>query len=307
MRYEPMLASMGAQDDLKRTDWLYEPKLDGTRAIMTLKDDHLTFVNRNGNELTQRFPEMVQMRKHIRAKSCVFDGEIVVYDADGRPDFNALAQRDSVDDPGLIEERAKQLPATYVVFDVLELEGESLIDKPLSERRDILADLIRNAHHIEQVFWTEHGTVLWKEAKRRKLEGVMAKAASSRYQPGQRSSEWRKIKLTSTIDAIIVGYTSEKRVVSSLVLSAYHNDELICLGRVGTGFTEAFLTDLAPKLKKLATKTPIVTYKSSLDIAWVKPQLVCEVKYLELTKDHALRAPSFLRLRTDKAPKDCVL
>ncbi len=307
MRYRPMLASMGTHDDLAHADWLYEPKLDGTRAIMTLKDDHLTFVNRNGTELTHRFPEMAQMRKHIRAKQCVLDGELVVYDADGRPDFAALAKRDSVDDPALIEERAKRLPATYVVFDVLELEGESLIGKPLSERKDILADLIRNAHHIEQVFWTEHGTLLWKEAKRRMLEGVVAKRAASRYQPGERSNEWRKIKRTSTIDAIIVGYTHEKRAVSSLVLGAYHAGELICLGRVGTGFSESFLSELAPKLKKLAAKIPPVAYKTTLEVSWVKPTLVCEVKYLELTKDHALRAPSFLRLRTDKAPKDCVL
>ncbi|MEK7184165.1 MAG: non-homologous end-joining DNA ligase [Patescibacteria group bacterium] len=317
MQYEPMLASIGEQADLKKKGWLFEPKLDGTRAIMYLKDDQLTFINRNGRNLTHRYPEFLHVRKHIRAKQCVLDGEIVVYDAEGRPDFVSLAKRDHVDDEGLIEERMKTLPATYVVFDVLEKDGEVLIDRPLTERKEILADTIRNAHHIEQIFWSEHGQPLWKEVKRRKLEGVMAKDAASHYQPGERTDRWRKVKFLKTIDAVILGYTTGKRVISALALGAYHKGELTYLGGVGTGFTDDFLADLLKELSKIKAAKPPVAYNGTKAYTWVKPKVVCEVEYLELTKGASprrvpsagtrLRAPSFIRLRDDKSPKDCVL
>ncbi len=307
MKYFPMLASMGEQDDLKKKGWMFEPKVDGTRALMYLKDDKLTFINRRGHDLAHRYPEFLHVRKHIRAKECVLDGEIVVYDADGRPNFAALAKRDHVDDEGLIEERMKTLPATFVVFDILEKDGESLLELPLSSRKEVLADTIRNAHHIEQIFWSEHGAPLWKEVKRRKLEGVMAKDAASHYQVGERSPSWRKIKFLKTIDAIILGYTSEKRSISALALGVYEKGELRYIGGVGTGFTDAFLADLLKQLTKIkATKAP-VSYDGPKQYAWVKPKLVCEVEYLQLTKDKSLRAPSFIRLRDDKSPKDCVL
>jgi bifunctional non-homologous end joining protein LigD len=237
----------------------------------------------------------------------VLDGEIVVYDQDGRPNFASLAKRDHVDDERLIEERSKSLPATYAVFDILEKDGESLLTLPLTARKEILADTIRNAHHIEQIFWTEHGKSLWQEAKRRNLEGVMAKDASSHYVPGQRLGLWRKIKFLKTIDAIILGYTHEKRSISALALGVYHNGELRYIGGVGTGFTEDFLADLSKQLGKIKTTKAPVPYDGPKDYTWVKPKLVCEVEYLQLTKSKSLRAPSFIRLRDDKLPKDCQL
>lgn len=307
MNYQPMLASIGSQDILKSKDYQFEPKFDGTRAIATVTPDGIRFVNRNGNILNGRYPELEDIRKHIRAKRCVLDGEIVIYNHEGLPDFQLFQQRDRSLKPAVVEELAKRHPATYVVFDVLEDEGESLFDQPIEERQALLGKLIRPGRRIEQMLVTDDGKKLWREITKRSLEGVMAKRVGSSYAPGVRSKEWLKIKNLQRLDGIIVGYLSGKRAISSLAIAAYKADELIYLGNVGTGFTEEFLGDLKPKLDRLARKTAPVVYTGTEQIHWLKPQLVAEIQYLEFTPDGSMRVPSFIRLRDDKKPEECVL
>ncbi len=307
MNCQPMLASIGSQDILKSKDYHFEPKFDGTRAIATVAPDGIRFVNRNGNVLNERYPELNDIRKHIRAKRCVLDGEIVIYNPEGLPDFHLFQQRDRSLRPAVVSELAARHPATYVVFDVLEDEGEALVDRPIEDRQALLGKLIRPGRRIEQMLVTPDGTKLWREITKRGLEGVMAKRVGSRYQPGERSKEWLKIKNLQRLDGIIVGYLSGKRAISSLAIAAYKQGELTYLGNVGTGFTEEFLADLKPKLDRLARKTAPVVYKGNEQFHWVKPQLVAEIQYLEFTPDGSMRVPSFIRLRDDKSPKECVL
>ncbi|VVB74201.1 DNA ligase [Candidatus Tiddalikarchaeum anstoanum] len=304
--YEPMLAQLGVKEDLTKEGFIYEPKLDGTRAVCYFNDKKIKLINRRDRDITYRYPELI-FDKNLSAKSCVLDGELVVFNEKGNPDFHLLQTREQVDKKDLIESRSKTRPATYVVFDIIEKDGKLLVNLPLVERKRILNDTVKDGAYIRKIVYTKEGVKLWKEVTKRKLEGVMAKIETSKYSVGVRADTWIKIKFLKTIDAIIVGYTSEKRVISALVIAAYENDKLRYIGRVGTGFTESFLKSLRTELDKLIIKNPPVTYSGNKNIVWVKPELICEVRYLELSKDKIMRAPAFLRMRTDKKLKECTL
>jgi bifunctional non-homologous end joining protein LigD len=307
MRYPPMLALPAGKEALKKEGYIFEPKLDGTRAVCYLDEKGISLVNRRGNDITGRYPEF-SFAGQVKAASAVLDGEVVVYSPEGNPDFHLLQRREQVARRDISEIRSKELPATYVVFDILEKEGKSLTDLPLKERKRILEETIAEGGHMQKIFYTENGPGLWKEVEKRKLEGVIAKELDSRYYPGARTPAWLKIKYLKTIDCVIVGYTSEKRIISALALAVYSRGKLRYIGRsVGKGFTEGFLKDLHKRLSEIETKDPPVEYLGGKEIHWVKPLIVCEVTYLELTKDIIMRAPVFLRLRDDKKPEECIL
>jgi len=300
-----MLAAMGSKDDLDREGYVFEPKLDGTRALCYVNST-MKFVNRRGHEITERYPEFA-FRDQIKARSCVLDGELIVYDNRGNPSFHLLQKREQ-SKPSIAKFLSIQHPATYVIFDILELEGKELLSKRLEERKKIMHEVLREGHHLQSIAFTRDGRKLWKVVEQRKLEGVMAKRVNSYYEPGKRSDAWLKIKALKTIDCVLLGYTSEIRTISALALGLYFGDELRYVGRVGTGFTEKYLEELRPLLDDiLADKPPVTSYPSEPTITWVKPELIAEVEILELTKDKHLRAPSFRRLRNDKDIKDCVI
>ncbi len=303
--YEPMLAAMGSKNDLEREGYIYEPKLDGTRAICYVGST-MKFVNRRGHELTERYPEF-SFRDQIKARSCVLDGELIVYDNRGNPSFHLLQKREQ-SKTSMAKLLSIQHPATYVVFDILELEGKELLSIRLDERKKIMHAVLRDGHHMQSIAYTKDGKKLWTVVEQRKLEGVMAKRSNSYYEPGKRSDAWLKIKALKTVDCVLLGYTSEIRTISALALGLFFGDELRYVGRVGTGFTEKYLEGLRPILDgMLAEEPPVDSYPNEPVITWVKPELIAEVEILELTRDKHLRAPSFRRLRNDKDVKDCVI
>ena len=303
--YEPMLAAIGSRDDLEREGYIFEPKLDGTRALCYV-DSTMKFVNRRGHELTERYPEF-SFRDQIKARSCVLDGELIVYDNRGNPSFHLLQKREQ-SKTSIAKFLSIQHPATYVVFDILELEGKELFSIRLDERKKIMNAVLREGHHMQSNAFTKDGRKLWTVVEQRKLEGVMAKRANSYYEPGKRSDAWLKIKALKTVDCVLLGYTSEVRAISALALGLYFGNELRYVGRVGTGFTEKYLEELRPVLEVMRTDTPPVASHPKVPvITWVRPDLIAEVEILELTQDKHLRAPSFRRLRNDKAVKDCVV
>jgi bifunctional non-homologous end joining protein LigD len=287
-----MNARIGSTADLDKQGYIYEPKLDGYRALCYVNGDML-FISRNEIDLTQKYPELT-FRDAIQAKSCVLDGEIVAYDKQGKPNFQLLQQGHMV---------------TYVVFDILMFNGKRLTDKPLLERKKILSEVVTRDPHLEIIFFTKDGHGLWNEAKKLGLEGVMAKEEMGRYYPGLRSGTWLKIKLLSTIDCVIIGFaTTGRRLVSSLLLGLYDaQGNLHYVGKVGTGFSEKFLSEFYDYAMMI--KTPYNPTKEVIreKVTWLKPLLACEVKFLEVTKDGALRAPVFLRMRFDKKPEDCTI
>jgi bifunctional non-homologous end joining protein LigD len=309
MKYEPMLAKIGEKSALSSRQYCFEPKLDGTRAVLYAKAKSLEFINRRGRNISYRYPEFKNFHEYIYAESCVLDGEIIVYDENGFPQFNLLQMRDQLEKKAMIEIRSRELPATFVVFDILEKNRKPLFSLPYLKRKKILEQTVRENEHLELCFYTDNGKQLWKQVRKAKLEGVMAKRRGSHYAPGKRTHDWLKIKNLKTIDIVIVGFSHEKRIISALCMALYKEGKLYYIGRVGTGFTEKFLNELCPKLKKVIQKRiPVENPPKNWEkhnIKWLRPVFVAEVRYLELSKDRILRAPAFLRMRYDKPAKDC--
>lgn len=245
-------------------------------------------LSRNNRDITLEFPGL-SFGDHINA-DCTLDGEIVIYDEKGNPSFALMQQR-----------KHHRPPPTYVAFDILELEGRDLRRLPLSERKRLLAEVVEEGGNLQLMPSTENGAALWNVVTTRGLEGVMAKKKESVYVTG-RSRAWLKIKLEKTVDSVIVGYATKTREIASLALGLYDGATLTYIGQVGTGFSESLLEKLSKDLVRASNDVALPT-----NVRPVVPDKVCEVKYLEYTKDGRLRAPVFLRIRDDKSPSECTI
>lgn len=306
IRYEPMLCQKGTNEILKEEDYIFEPKLDGTRCIAYISEENVKLINRRNRDISKRYPFIVKELRKIN-HDCILDGEIVCYNKNNVPDFNLIQKREQIDSDIMIEARAVMIPATYVIFDILEIDGKDLLSIPLIERKKILDEVIRDDKHIQKIFYTTKGEKLWNEIKKRNMEGVIAKKMNSKYYPDERRWYWIKLKNLKTIDVIIVGYISEKRKISSLGMGLYKGDDLFYIGNVGTGFTDFMIERLSKKFEELKVDEPTVINheKAPKEMIWVKPELVGIIEYLEMTKSLELRAPAFKGLRTDKSLKEC--
>lgn len=293
MRYKPMLASLGDESYLRKSEYIFEPKLDGYRALCEKRKGRLRFVSRNGIDISSKYPELQEIKENIK-EDCILDGEIVIYNKKGIPDFNLLQRRE------LEKEGPK---ANYIVFDILEANGKDVTSKKLLQRRVIFEKLVSEKGRLAISVSTRDGKALCEEMKKREMEGVMAKREESKYVQ-KRSKDWIKIKFTKTIECVILGYTSEKRKISSLALGLYDDDRLIYIGKVGTGFSESTIDMLKDTLEDI--KYSPVEHKDK-NIQWVKPEHVAEISYHEMTSSNALRAPSFIGVRKDKKPQECTL
>ena len=306
--YSPMLARPTVRpfDD---PDWVFEVKWDGIRAIAYV-GENLSVRSRNDKELIGSFPELGELKE--LATNAVLDGEIIVFKG-GRPDFQAAAQRNQLTNPTEIEEARTRSPATYVVFDVLEKDGVSLIDRPLKRRLEILGRVLRQGRYVVQsVPVKEHGVDYYEAAVKRDLEGVVAKRLSSTYQPGTRSGDWLKVKRVKSCDCVVFGFTPGEGArfgtFGALLLGLYDEGRPVYVGRVGTGFADADLKGVRSTLDGMRVDDP---WFSDPDVpegsTWVRPRLVAQVGYNEVTRDLRLRAPRFIGFRDDKPPELCSL
>jgi DNA ligase D-like protein (predicted ligase)/DNA ligase D-like protein (predicted 3'-phosphoesterase) len=308
MKYQPMLAEP-AEAPFSGAGWLFEVKWDGVRAIAHV-GKMLSILSRNDNDITRKFPELTELSK--LTSNVVLDGEIIVMKG-GRPDFQEVAKRVQASKQGDIERKASDTPSTYVVFDILEKDGKSLTGRPLSERKVILKESLRDGEHIVvSSYVLGEGEAYYEAAAAKGLEGVVAKRLESPYRPGERSREWLKVKRVKTVDCVVVGYTrgtgNRAGTFGALLLGLYEGDKLTFVGRVGTGFTDKTLRELlaafhpfeTPEQQVEATDIPIGS-------TWLRSGVVAEVGYQNLTEDARLRAPRFIRLRTDKTPRDCTI
>jgi bifunctional non-homologous end joining protein LigD len=297
--YKPMLATLSSE--LPRgDDWLYEVKWDGYRALGYVRAGDARLVSRNGNDLTGRFPVIARaLGRAAKSPDCVLDGEVCALDEQGRPSFSAMQQGR----PGTA--------IVYAAFDLLEVDGEPIVDRPLGERRDRLQRILDTRGKVVQVSGAfEDGEALLAAATERGLEGVMAKRAGSRYAEGRRTRDWLKIKTHGRQEFVICGWTRgqgrRSGRLGALVLGAYRGDELRWVGNCGTGFTDRGIDEVLEKLEPLRRDTspfavvPRMPKVRSADVIWVEPELVCEVAFAEWTHDDHLRAPSFQGLRDDK-------
>jgi DNA ligase D-like protein (predicted ligase)/DNA ligase D-like protein (predicted 3'-phosphoesterase) len=290
-------------------EWIFEIKWDGFRAIAYV-DKELSLRSRNQKELIGNFPELTELKQQEHAM--VLDGEIIILDK-GKVNFQAMLERGKAASETEITIRTKQSPAAYVVFDILEKDGKPLLDLPLTERKKILKDTLKETEHtILADFVEEKGEVYYEAILKQGLEGVIAKKKSSTYEPGVRSSNWLKIKKLLSCDCAIFGYTEgtgvRKKTFGALVLGLFNSkSEPVFVGKVGTGFSEETLKDLSQQLSKLNTMTPPFKADIPEKVIWVEPKLVCEVAYQVVTNDGRLRMPRFLRLRSDKMPSECTI
>jgi bifunctional non-homologous end joining protein LigD len=312
---QPMLAEGGHQpfDDPK---WRFEPKLDGIRALAFLSTDLARLITRRGRDVATQYPELHMIHELVDQVNAVMDGEIVAFDEEGKNSFEALQQRMNLANEREIKRIAKQIPVALVAFDLLWLDGRNLTEQPLEERRELLQAVVEEDERLQLVTFVEgEGRQLVAAARSHGLEGVMAKRHGSKYFSGRRSPDWRKIKLTNTQDCVILGWTpgqgGRAGTFGALLVGAYDDGKLRWIGQVGTGFTDKMLAKVMELLTPLVTKEPPTDdpeLKAIKGATFVRPEIVCEVEYLEITKStKKMRAPSFKGLRTDKAPEDCIL
>jgi bifunctional non-homologous end joining protein LigD len=292
----PMLATLiDAPFDDK--DWVFETKWDGFRLVAKTEKGNCSLYSRNGNDVTARYAAVAEALHTIKRKA-VIDGELVALDAQGRSRFQLLQNA--------LKGKAR---LRYYVFDLLFLDGGDLRGRPLLERKDCLRGilgqnpLIRYSPHREQ-----HGKAEFAKARRAGEEGIIAKRAASLYYSGKRTREWLKIKTGHKQEAVIVGFTEPRgarEYFGSLVLAVYENRKLIYVGHSGGGFSREMLRTLHARMMKLKTdKKPFTGIPHEHQTTWIKPQLVCQVKFTEWTNEGEMRHPIFLGLRTDKPARE---
>jgi len=291
-----MLATLVAEP-FDKPGWVYEEKYDGDRMLAHKDGARVLLLSRNGKDNTVRFAKIAAAIARLRPATLLLDGEVVVFDREGVSRFQLL-QQDSGE-------------AVYVVFDCLFADGKDLRREPLSVRRAALEEVVssrgvlRLSHRL-----AANGLAAYELAKRCGYEGLVAKDLSSRYL-GQRSRSWLKVKVHQEDEFVIVGYTSpegSRQHFGALLLGAYEHGTLHYVGKVGTGFNGETLAALYKQFQPLIRgKTALVDPPRAHDITYIRPQLVAQISYQEMTRDRKLRQPVYLGLRDDKRAKDVTL
>ena len=314
----PMLA-LPVDKPFDNKDWVFEIKWDGVRSILFLNKSKkiLEIQARSGMTITHRYPEITAIAQSLVQceNSVVLDGEIVILNAEGVPDFQRHQKRMNVDSKKDIESLSRSSPSTYFVFDILHLDGRNLKQLEFLERRAILSNVLKKRSPRMRIsdYIEEWGKAVFDNAVNMKLEGVVAKQKHSKYLEGVRSPLWLKIKGTVTQDCVVIGYTpgegNRDGYFGSLILAAYKDRKLQFIGHSGSGFTSEQIQEIFKKVERLKiARCPIdyVPYVNREPV-WVKPKMVVEVKFNGWTQDGNMRAPIFVRLREDKMPEECII
>jgi len=310
---QPMLATL-ANKSFDSPDWIFELKMDGVRALVVKEGEKFEMHTRNSHPLAERFPALAAALRELPADSVVLDGEIVALDDEGHSHFELIQPRIHLSRARDIAEADRRIPVYFYAFDVLYLNGFELMRFPLEERKAVLRKLIpdskgwvRYNDHIEA-----RGLDFFEVVSKRKLEGIVAKHRKSPYQQ-TRSRYWLKIKTQHTDHFVVAGFTppeGSRKYFGALVLGLYDKDgDLIHVGRAGGGFDDSTLKQVWQQLKPLVISKPAFK-EIPAEIrksTWVRPKLVCEVRFNEWTSAHQLRAPVFQGFRDDVDARDCKL
>jgi bifunctional non-homologous end joining protein LigD len=312
----PMLAIAGRLPRPDQDDrWAYELKWDGVRILAHVGPERIRLVGRSGIDATIAYPELAGLAGALGGRTAVLDGEVAVIGPDGSSDFQALAPRMHVRSATRAYELSVRVPVTYVVFDVLAVDGHSTTALPYSQRREVLEGLLPSGPHWQvSPSFQGGGRDVLEASSRLGVEGIVAKRLDSPYRPGQRSPEWIKIKNLNTQEVVIGGYTvgdgRREGTFGSLLLGLPVPDGLTYVGAVGTGFDDAALGELSGQLRRL--RRPDSPFVGGVDprharaARWVEPQLVGEVAYGQWTADNRMRHPVWRGLRPDKIPAEVV-
>jgi bifunctional non-homologous end joining protein LigD len=296
-------------------DWVYELKFDGIRALAIKNGRTIQLISRNEKKLNDRFPQIAQAAADFDADECVVDGEVVAMDEEGRSSFQLL-QRAELD--------GKDAPLAFYVFDLLQLNGHSFINVPLTLRKDALMRMIPPSGDVIRFSGTlgTDAKTLLPEIRRRRLEGLIGKQRDSVYEPGRRSGIWIKLKCVTEQEFVIGGFTppaGARKHFGALLVGYYDKGKLYFAGKVGTGFDAKLLSSLHKRMcREERTTCPFTDLPSKQNgewvqgitpgemrkFTWVNPKLVCQIKFAEWTRDLKLRQPVFVGLREDKNPRE---
>ncbi|MFE7317925.1 non-homologous end-joining DNA ligase [Streptomyces sp. NPDC057555] len=303
---QPMLAALGPlPPEHEQASWAFEGKWDGARCIVnTPGDGTLRLVTRAGNDTTASYPELGPLGEQLRGRPAVLDGEVVVLDSAGRPDFGLLQRRMGVLNPRRTARLAMEFPVQLVLFDVMYLGG-SLLDVPYRERRAVLAGLgLAGPNWSVPGYVTGHGRQAWEAALQGGLEGVLAKRLSSPYLPGVRSPDWVKTKYQETLDVVIGGWLEGRGALGglpgSVVVGVAEPAGLRFVGAVGSGLSDHERRELAHYLSVIPLdRSPFVNPVDLAGVHWAEPRLVAEIAFSGWTSAGRIRHPVWHRLRPD--------
>lgn len=326
---KPMLATLVDDAPLQSNEWLYEVKWDGYRALAYVEDGKARLVSRNQNDLTRAFAELAaELPKHVRARQALMDGEIVALDEKGRSSFSLMQQRTGVGRNGrsllglhtrshtrLHTRLHTEIPIAFYAFDLLQVEGWSLLGVTLEERKRLLREVLASDARVRYSEDFDDGAKLLAAARERGLEGIVCKRRDSIYEQ-RRSRAWCKVKITQSQECVIGGWTEprgEREYFGSLVLGLYDKKgRLLHVGQAGTGFTRETEAEIFALLKERETKQNPFANKveSARAVHFVRPELVAQIKFTEWTHEGQkggvkMRAPVFEGLRVDKTAKEC--
>jgi bifunctional non-homologous end joining protein LigD len=293
----PMLATL-APEVPSGSQWVYEEKYDGIRALAYRTKERVRLWSRNALDLTAGFPDVAAAVAALPGGDLVLDGELVIFDAKGVSRFQLLQRRGAGGRP------------VYAVFDLLERDGTPLLRRPLKDRRTALEAVVETGGALRlSRRLGKNGKTAYETAQRKSWEGIVAKDETSPYEPGVRSRSWLKIKVRKQSEFVIGGYTApagSRTHLGALLVGLYDGAALRFTGKVGTGYTRDSLAELATLLGPLRSdKPPFADPPRIKDATWVKPKLVAQIAFAEWTADGRLRQPVFLGLRRDKSPREC--
>lgn len=285
-------------------EYIFELKLDGERCIAYLDSSKTILKNKRNILMQPKVPELSEIHKNVNVR-CILDGELAVI-KDGKPDFFEIQKRSMMSNPIKIDMTAKKYPACFTAFDILYYEDRQVTDLPLTERKEFLQKAVKseNSRFAVSRFIEKNGIQFYNLAKQRELEGIVAKRRDSKYYFDKRTKDWIKIKYLQDDDFVVLGYVPKENSMNSIIIGQYSNGRLVYKGHVTLGVGgEPFRRIKA--LDKTSCPFSEIT-KGNENAVWVKPKLICTVKYMMKTESGGMRQPVFKGLREDKSPEECV-
>lgn len=297
---KPMLIAE-MQEPFDNSDYIYELKLDGERCLAYLDTEGTVLLNKRNFNLNPRFPELTEIHRNAKSK-CILDGEIAIL-VDGKPNFSEVKRRSVITNKTKIDMAVKKHPACFTAFDILFYNDKPVIDLPLIERKKLLQKAVKENDYLAISRYIEgQGKALYDAAAKQDLEGVVAKRKDSIYQMGKRTKDWIKFKNLKDDDFIVLGYIQKESNVVSVILGQYKDSTIAYKGHVTLGVSREDFSIISriPEIEN-----PLPEEKGNENAHWILPELVCTVKYMELTSNGGLRQPIYKGLRNDKEPKDC--